>query len=92
MNEIAAVAANDSDSDDSSEMYDSPTISRASSRSIYESKHVSSSDPPSFGSMSVDSADYQFLSDSSEESSNLGPCNKIMFEKAEEDNLYICDS
>ena len=87
-NEIAA-AANDSDSDDSSEMYDSPTISRASSRSIYEFKHVSSSDPPSFGSMSVDSADIQFLSDSSEESSI---CNKIMFEKAEEDNLDICDS
>ena len=88
-NEIAAAAANDSDSGDSSEMYDSPTISRASSRSIYEFKHVSSSDPPSFGSMSVDSADIQFLSDSSEESSI---CNKIMFEKAEEDNLDICDS
>ena len=85
----AAAAANDSDSGDSSEMYDSPTISRASSRSIYEFKHVSSSDPPSFGSMSVDSADIQFLSDSSEESSI---CNKIMFEKAEEDNLDICDS
>jgi hypothetical protein len=92
MNEIAAVAANDSDSDDSSEMYDSPTISRASSRSIYELKHANSSDPPSFGSMSVDSAEYQFLSDSSEESSILGPCNKIMIEKAEEDNLDICDS